>query len=266
MNPTGKIINLDDMAVLSAYEEECVMRAIEFALPIRNRGQLYVWAQAYLWSLIAHELLLCACGDFRRPAVNTLHICSRPFSEEQLAEASDPRSGLMARAIDAWHQNGEEPLVIFPGKVAAIQYDRFRTTLERCNLRNFVMHGACGVDGITGTFLILAGLPQQFGARHAYMLNLMMPCIRSAIERILAVEGRQRIVEVPAKVAENTLTRREISILQSVREGKSNKEVGTVLEISPLTVKNHVQRVLKKLKAQNRAQAVSIAISLKLLK
>ena len=51
-----------------------------------------------------------------------------------------------------------------------------------------------------------------------------------------------------------------------MREGKSNQEIGTILGISPLTVKNHVQKILKKLRVQNRAQAVGKAIALRLIK
>jgi DNA-binding CsgD family transcriptional regulator len=50
-----------------------------------------------------------------------------------------------------------------------------------------------------------------------------------------------------------------------VRRGHSNSGVAAMLDISPLTVKNHVQRNLRKLGAQNRAQAVSRAIALKAL-
>ena len=38
-----------------------------------------------------------------------------------------------------------------------------------------------------------------------------------------------------------------------------------ILSISPLTVKNHIQKILRKLQASNRAQAVSKAIAMKLL-
>jgi DNA-binding CsgD family transcriptional regulator len=62
------------------------------------------------------------------------------------------------------------------------------------------------------------------------------------------------------------ITSREIEILQWVRDGKSNHEIGDILAISPLTVKNHVQKILKKLKVQNRAQAVARGISLQLIK
>jgi len=39
----------------------------------------------------------------------------------------------------------------------------------------------------------------------------------------------------------------------------------TILEISPLTVKNHVQKILRKLNVQNRTQAVGKAMALRIL-
>jgi DNA-binding CsgD family transcriptional regulator len=42
----------------------------------------------------------------------------------------------------------------------------------------------------------------------------------------------------------------------------SNQQIGVKLGISALTVKNHVQKILRKLGASNRAQAVAIAMSL----
>jgi len=47
--------------------------------------------------------------------------------------------------------------------------------------------------------------------------------------------------------------------------GKSNIEIGTILTISPLTVKNHVQKILRKLNVQNRTQAVGRALALRIL-
>ena len=63
----------------------------------------------------------------------------------------------------------------------------------------------------------------------------------------------------------STITEREKQILGWVREGMSNHEIGTELGISPLTVKNHVQKILRKLGAANRAQAVARAMTLNLL-
>lgn len=54
------------------------------------------------------------------------------------------------------------------------------------------------------------------------------------------------------------LTQRESEVLQWMAEGKSNAEVGQILEISAGTVKIHVQRVLAKLGAPNRTAAVAM--------
>jgi DNA-binding CsgD family transcriptional regulator len=60
------------------------------------------------------------------------------------------------------------------------------------------------------------------------------------------------------------LTTRETEILSWVERGKSNNEIAQILGISHLTVKNHVQKILRKLNVQNRAQAVAKGMSLNL--
>ena len=62
-----------------------------------------------------------------------------------------------------------------------------------------------------------------------------------------------------------SISEREEQVLIWVREGMSNQEIGVQLGISPLTVKNHVQKILRKLGATNRAQAVARAMSMNLL-
>ena len=53
------------------------------------------------------------------------------------------------------------------------------------------------------------------------------------------------------------LTEREREVMHWVAGGKTNPEIASILEISAFTVKNHMQRVFKKLEVTNRAQAVS---------
>ena len=54
----------------------------------------------------------------------------------------------------------------------------------------------------------------------------------------------------------NELSAREAEILQWVAMGKTNPEIGAILNISSFTVKNHVQRILRKLDVSSRTQAV----------
>ncbi len=56
------------------------------------------------------------------------------------------------------------------------------------------------------------------------------------------------------------LSKREAEILQMVAYGATTKEVAHDLAISPHTVKTHLERIFEKLGANDRAQAVAIAI------
>jgi two-component system response regulator DegU len=56
------------------------------------------------------------------------------------------------------------------------------------------------------------------------------------------------------------LTKREMEILTYVAEGNSNKEIARILSISEQTIKTHVSAILRKLNANDRAHAVTLAL------
>jgi len=58
------------------------------------------------------------------------------------------------------------------------------------------------------------------------------------------------------------LTPREIEVLEAIRQGLTNKMMARRLEISPHTVKFHVESVFRKLGARSRADAVTRALEL----
>jgi len=56
------------------------------------------------------------------------------------------------------------------------------------------------------------------------------------------------------------LSQREMEVLSHVAQGKSNKEIAALLEISYQTVKNHVTAILRKLCVDDRTQAAVYAL------
>jgi DNA-binding NarL/FixJ family response regulator len=70
----------------------------------------------------------------------------------------------------------------------------------------------------------------------------------------IGVEGERQ--ELPPEL---DLTPRELSVLDLLREGKPNKLIASGLSMEESTVKVHVRNILKKLRAANRTQAVSVA-------
>ena len=67
---------------------------------------------------------------------------------------------------------------------------------------------------------------------------------------------------VPDSKVLDVLTRREIEISQLMTDGMTNGEIARRLVISEGTVKTHVSNILRKLRASNRAQAVSTFMKL----
>lgn len=67
----------------------------------------------------------------------------------------------------------------------------------------------------------------------------------------------QRLAE---RLRQPELSPREREILQLIRRGRSNKEIGAALFIAEDTVKRHVSNLLQKLRVDDRAQAVAEAI------
>jgi DNA-binding CsgD family transcriptional regulator len=54
------------------------------------------------------------------------------------------------------------------------------------------------------------------------------------------------------------LTPRESEILSLITSGRTNREIGTALAITEGTVKGHLQRIYRKLRVENRAQAAAL--------
>lgn len=55
------------------------------------------------------------------------------------------------------------------------------------------------------------------------------------------------------------LTRRELEVIRLMTEGLSNRSIAALLDLQVNTVRNHVQRVLRKLGAHTKLEAVAVA-------
>jgi two-component system NarL family response regulator len=101
------------------------------------------------------------------------------------------------------------------------------------------------------------------GAR-AYLLKGMTS--EELISTIRAVHAGKSYI--PPAIAERLaermgaqdLTPREFEVLEHIVQGRSNKEIAAVLEVSEATVKTHINSLLGKLGVTDRTQAATAAI------
>ncbi|NRA41654.1 MAG: response regulator [Pseudomonadales bacterium] len=58
------------------------------------------------------------------------------------------------------------------------------------------------------------------------------------------------------------ITERESDVLYWIANGKTNREIGQILDTSPRTINKHLEQIFKKLEVDNRTSAAAIAIRL----
>jgi DNA-binding NarL/FixJ family response regulator len=89
--------------------------------------------------------------------------------------------------------------------------------------------------------------------------NELLTVIRSVCRghKYVSAEVAARLAE---HMGEESLTDRELQVLQLIREGNRNKQIADRLSIAEATVNFHIKNLVAKLGANDRAHAVSIAI------
>lgn len=162
------------------------------------------------------------------------------------------------------------------GVDAITQFHKFRPDVTIMDLRLPDINGVEAIVQIRKTapnarIIILttylgdvqAGRALKAGAR-AFLLKATLRT--DLLDTIRAVhKGQKRVpVEVASEMAEyatdDTLSAREIAVLEQVAQGNSNKIVADRLDISEDTVKTHMRSILAKLGANDRTHAVTIAL------
>lgn len=89
---------------------------------------------------------------------------------------------------------------------------------------------------------------------------------RELLDAIRKVHSGKKILtpelscEVASHSADDALTPAEISVLRLIADGNANKQIAGQLSISEETVKSRVKNILSKLGANDRTQAVTIAL------
>jgi transcriptional regulator EpsA len=251
--PTGQIDKREDtIFVPSSKELERLLFAFESSLQINRRFQFFLWCHGILQALLPHQTLLCVCGNIQAGSYNIDVFASDAVKHDSKDSVDASLKTLTDLVIARWLAGGGAHLSI-AAESKDINDDRLREALQESGLGNILAIGTKEFK-TQGSFFIFGRLERKPGRRSFGLIELLLPLLHFALHRYFANEtadGDNADATTPV------LSDREIQIIQSVGTGKTNFEIGVDLDISPLTVKNHMQRILKKLGVNNRAQAVA---------
>lgn len=257
---------------MSSQHAHTLVRVIETAAEVRRRYQFFVWSQSYLHALVPHKLAVC--GAYQRATKDIVFEAfnSVPVPSPLLSTVTDGGSALMQQVIGAWIERRGRCLVLDVRAMTGMAAGSDRDRLLEAGFGELLVHGVSRPQRPAELeSLFILGTPDaRCTQQQQICLELLLPHVHAAWLRVLATE--RELTGAPAagtparsESGRTLITDRENQILFWVREGKSNQEIGDQLGISVLTVKNHVQKILRKLGAANRAQAVAKAMTLNLI-
>jgi two-component system, NarL family, response regulator DesR len=117
--------------------------------------------------------------------------------------------------------------------------------------------------------LVLTGLGQPGNLLRALKVHVKGFLLKDAPASALAkairsvAAGRRvldpELVAVAVETGVSPLTGRETDVLRAAVSGRSTEEIGSLLNLSPTTVRNYLSNAISKLGARNRMDAVRIA-------
>lgn len=235
------------------------MQVVRESMLIRQQVQLFLWLQGDLQAFLPHETLLIAYGDLEHRKLRYEVISATP---EVRGPALDHLvvEDMVSTLFDRWVSHGRTGYYL--GNVnGVIPSSNCQCELHRVmrKMKSVMVQGLrderAGVDVLYAIFQ----RQDQCDERSRRMFEILLPHIDFATRRVgdlsgaashVTVEGHDRPLERAG------LTAREMEIIEWVRNGKTNYEIGIILNISAFTVKNHLQRIFRKIDVTNRAQAV----------
>jgi len=246
---------------LTDEEAARFLRMVSDSLLIKRHYQLFVWLNGELQQFLPHQILISAWGDFAKWNLKLDVVSSLPgVRTEQIAHCRI--DDVLRPAYAQWTDAGRQPLVlnaaetILPHAACACPV---HSALR--GMRSLLVHGVRDERGGHES-LYIALNPGSFTKgrsrdRFVSLVDSLIAQIDVAFRKVAAFPLEDaKTSQVPGG-DRLELSSREQEILGWVCRGKTNLDIAAVLDLSPFTVKNHVQRIFRKIGVSNRTHAAA---------
>jgi len=249
--------------LLDPLELESLKLIMDASLRVHARHHFFTWTQGVLQDLVKHEALICALRNAEPMSFQVDSFSTSPLEPALFSDMFRQDTSMVPHIIKTWEENSYRPVVCEMGPASQFAQSSLARELNRIGADTVITHGTYDAFGKPASLFTFACRAQTMGQKQIYCIELIVPFLHQAWVRTRIDRPAESAGAHPGGAG--LLTSREQEILRWIHLGKSNIEVGTILEISPLTVKNHVQKILRKLNVQNRTQAVVKALALRIL-
>lgn len=245
------------------------LELINQSVSIRRHVELLRWLQSDVQQFLPHSILLTGWGDFEQGSLQH-DILSELPGVRSYAIGSDSVPFLLGKFHDCWTAAQRRPCIV---SFREFEYLLGSSSLAGSlgsalrTMRSVLIHGIRDERSSHDCLYIFLSEDEIPDIAARTSLNVLLPCIDTALRQVTHLPQQGRRTSTPGpNLHEDAfgLSERETEIMAWVAMGKTNSEIGTILNISGFTVKNHMQRIFKKLNVYSRAQAVSKVINVTL--
>lgn len=243
---------------LAAGEGERLLRIVSQAARIQTHFELFTLLQGDIQYFVPHRILIGAWGDFLEPDLD-LDVLSAIEGVRTNRLKDCNIEGLLKRLYLCWLAQDRQPLLLEGGASELRTHPACGCALHASlrSMQSVLVHGFHDARDGSDSLYVAARADSMKNSssieRSRFLMDSVIVQIDSAFRRVAGLKPPQ----TAARGDVGGLSIREQEILAWVSEGRTNREISTILGISAFTVKNHVQRIIRKLGAVNRTEAAA---------
>lgn len=215
---------------------------------------------------LAHDIMIAAWGNFQSGVIqhDVISALEGARSTNSNVETITP---LLLDFFRRWAAAGSKPFALTATDIGfALEADGLKRGLDQAlqTMQYAMVH--CINDERSSYDCLYAAfrIKENFTESDREIMTMVLPYVDLALRQVELLPHQSpdsAVITHPLiydLLQSRGLSAREIEILQWVTLGKTNPEIGKILRISEYTVKNHMQRIFKKMNVSNRAQAVGL--------
>lgn len=240
-------------------------RIIVDSINIKTHFEVLCWLQGGMQEFLSHEIMISAWGNFETGVVRN-DILSPIPSVRSIDSDEKTITPFLLELFNCWNSFGNKPYAMNVGESGFQIIDNGNKTEIRKYLkkmRSVLVHGIKDQRGSYDTLYVIFSSTKYYNETDRATMSYILPNIDCALRQVkhLPHQAHEKLEVISTELDKASqdnhgLSVREVEVMAWVRLGKTNSEIGSILNISGFTVKNHMCRVFKKLVVSNRAQAV----------
>jgi DNA-binding CsgD family transcriptional regulator len=249
-----------DEAISALELSEADFKLWELALRELPRGRVtetdvLAWVEGPLRRFFPFERFLGGYGKLSGGRIHMLSFVSSGHDPAFLAGLESSFDLKMRGCFEWWVSNRKPFIVDGTGAIDAVGVRRFATSrsleeIERFSLGVIAAHGVIDPFVVAGTYFSFSGVPGNQPRRTLMALELIVPVLH-----MLYLQTKKA---ARSAVDLTVLTDRQRDLVDLARNGLSDKEIASRLEISDHTVGNHFRAIYARLGIGKRSQLIAL--------